>query len=507
MCISLLFTATVPAFAMITKAYVQLVHITDDNIVQIVKNYDTLNDAVLNAANGDVIEVYSDISVDEPIVIPSNIELTIASGTLRENTANFGSSVFEYTNPNATTRTVKKNFTGSLFTLSENSSVNFKNIILSGNGKSGIKGGLIYAENGATANLIKGTFKSGVKLINSTLGANSFGGAVYAERGSAINVENATFSGNSATVGKDIYAEQEKDVSLSKGIVADFSFAEAVGVEINGLNLILDGEIGLCFHTKVPEVFLEGSFVLNCKNYSPVTYNISGCEKDLQGRYLVRYNLNAVELSEPITLTVYDKKGNPLATKQKSVEDYGKALILQADTSEKVSEVVTKLLNYGHFAQIEYSDYEGKVANKDYTETAKYSEITTTNDVLDSFKYYWKNYDAKLQNVSAQLELGYKTKINIYFSDTEKPYVTVNGANVDVSEYAPGNYKIVIDGISALDITKEFTVSFGGNTSLTLSAASYFNLALQYGNENNINAMKSLYEFYLATVNYKQSLS
>lgn len=510
MCVVLLLAVTMPVMAeMTTDFHVQLVYVTGTGIkVQHSDDYQTLENAVKNAASGSIIEVYDDITVSSPIVIPADTELLIVSGTKREKNAIFGASGFVDTDKNATTRTVKKNFDGSLFTLGENSKVTFENIVLDGNGKGGTKGGLIYAENGATLLLTKGECKSGVTLKNAKLGDNSFGGAIYAEKNAVVKIENAIFSGNTATVGKDIYAEQKSDVTIASGISADFGFPEETGVDISGLNLILTGEIGLTFHTVVPDddKYLGGTFVMTSRTGEEVQLNIAECYKDSLGRYMAKYNVSSCELSEPITLTVYDKDGNPVATKEKSVEDYGKWLLESGDTTEAEKDVIRALLNYGHFAQIECSEYEGWEIGTDYAETAKYADLTTADSAFNEYTYTWTGYDSEIHKIGVQLDLDYKTDVLLHFPTAEKPTVLINdeAAEVEESPIEEYNYLIRIEDISALDLAKEFAVKVNDKITLTLSAMSYCKLAIEQGSENCKNAVKALYEFYQATVKHNE---
>ena len=503
MCLALtlmmLLPLSLPVSAMGRESHVQLVHITQGSSfdTQTTVYYSTVEEAFKNAADGDVIEVFDGVTVSASIVVPADIELTVVSGTKRETTAIFGRSAFEMTDENAVRQTVKKDFDGSLFVLGENSGVTFENITLDGGGKGGEKGGLIYAQGGASL-----TLRRGVVLENAKLAQNSFGGAIYAEKSAAVSVEDTVFSDNDAAVGKDIYAEQKTDVSVASGITADFAFPKEGGVDISGLNLILTGEIGLTFHTEVPENYLDGTFVMTSRTGETVTLNIADCYKDSLGRYMAKYNLSSSELSEPVTLTVYDRAGSPLAAKTKSAEDYGKWLLTGSDCTDGEKDAIRALLNYGHYAQIESAEYEGWEIGKDYAETAKYADLTTDDSAFDSYTYRWTGSDPEVPEMAMQLELGYKTDIIIHFPTASEPVVLVNGeaAEIEQSELENYNYCIRIRGINALDLAGELTVEVNGRITLTLSAMSYCKLVIEQNGENCKNAVKALYEFYLAVV-------
>ncbi len=219
LCALLLLLSVPTALGMGTVATVQLVHIETGNLdAQIITKYGGLESAVADAVSGDVIEVLSPVTVSAPLTIPANTAVTIVSGTERQSDANFGASTFVDTDPNAVKRTVTKNFSGSLFTLGEGSSVTFENITLDGGGKGGSKGGLLYVKSGAAL-----TLQRSVTLQNAKLGTDSFGGAIYAEQGGTVEVKSAAFSGNTAARGGDIYAQQKADVSMKSGITADLA--------------------------------------------------------------------------------------------------------------------------------------------------------------------------------------------------------------------------------------------------------------------------------------------
>lgn len=196
--------------AMGTVSRVQLVHIEQGNQFarQTAEMYGTLEEALHAAQSGDVIEIFSDVTVSAPLVIPDGMTLTIVSGTKREHTVIIGESAFEKTDRDAVTRTVVKSFDGSLFSLGKGSCLTLDNIILDGNGKSGTQGGLVYVGDGASL-----TVESRVTMKNAALGPDSRGGAVYVAENGQFDAAGVTFENNTASVGSDIYPESREDES------------------------------------------------------------------------------------------------------------------------------------------------------------------------------------------------------------------------------------------------------------------------------------------------------
>lgn len=221
LCILLTFTIGSLALEVPGAVKVQLVS-TDPTWsgigLQKVTHFDSLEKALAAAVNGDVIEVFENISLSAPITIPSGLTVTIVSGTKVEEGTHFGASTFVKTDPDAVTRTVSQTFDGSMFTVEEGATLNMENITLKGKeNNTADKGGLIYVESGAEVNLSRG-----VTLKDSTLaGSGTMGGAIYVEAESTVNVEDTVFSGNGAKKGGDIYAEDKESLTVAEGVTAN----------------------------------------------------------------------------------------------------------------------------------------------------------------------------------------------------------------------------------------------------------------------------------------------
>lgn len=278
-------------------------------------------------------------------------------------------------------------------------------------------------------------------------------------------------------------------------------------VNINGLNLVLSGEIGLTYHVYVPKKYRDGTMVLKCMD-EEITMNITECPQDNDHRYTATYYLSAIELSEPVTLTVYAKDDtnhkNPLATKSRSAEDYVKLLLEDEKATDKEKNIAKTLINYGHYAQLACSEANGWVIGEDYAETTAYNAPTVDTSVFSDYGSKWNTRSGAVNHLSMSLCLDYKTSIMLYIPVEEQPTVKVNGEEIEavLSERVKNTYQIEIPGINALNLTDEYTVEIDDVT-ITLCAFSYCKLAVSHNaSQNTINAMRALYEFYQATVAY-----
>ena len=280
-------------------------------------------------------------------------------------------------------------------------------------------------------------------------------------------------------------------------------------VQINGLSIVLSGEIGLTFYVYVAKPYRGGTMEFTFMDKEPITMNIIDCPVDNSThRFMATYYLSAIELSEPVTLSVYaaddTEHDKPLAQASYSAEDYVGFLLKDEKATEKEKNVAKTLINYGHYAQLALSEANGWKIGEDYAETTEFFAPTVDTSVFDNYKIDWQNKTELSYQMSMSLSLDYKTGINLYFPLEEKPTVTVNGKAVDVieSERLEDNYEVRIEGINALNLEGEYEITVNGDT-FTLSALSYCCLAASYETtEHNIDAMKALYEFYQATVIY-----
>ena len=285
-------------------------------------------------------------------------------------------------------------------------------------------------------------------------------------------------------------------------------------VQINGLSLILNGEIGLTFYVYVAKPYRGGTMEFTFMDEEPITMNITDCPVDNSThRFMATYYLSAIELSEPVTLSVYAaddfEHEDPLAQASYSAAEYVALLNDDKEATENEKNVGITLIKYGHYAQLACSEANGWEIGKDYKET-----ICPTDDELrfdaSVFKDYtieWQKHSETVNHLAMSLRLDYKTGIHLYFPLEEKPTVTVNGEAVEVteSERLENNYEIFIEGINALNLEDEYEITVNDAT-FTLSAFSYCNLAVQHNtSQNTIDAMRALYEFYQATVDYQTS--
>ncbi len=146
-------------------------------------SYETLGEALENAASTDTIVVTSNMILDEAVVISKNITIE---------------SDFETVN-------VARNFEGNsaAMVVSGGATLTLKDISIDGAGKTNSvnKGGLISVDNGGKLVLDHDSIMSGSSLASD----NTYGGAVYVKRYGCLIDNGCDFSDNYAAVGENTY--------------------------------------------------------------------------------------------------------------------------------------------------------------------------------------------------------------------------------------------------------------------------------------------------------------
>lgn len=274
-------------------------------------------------------------------------------------------------------------------------------------------------------------------------------------------------------------------------------------VSIEGVSLVLSDGIGLAFRVYVPQKYRSGVMVLEFMDDKPIVVNIADCPHGNDKRYTVTYYLNAIELSEQVTLYVYaeydDEHSSPLARASCSVEECVALLKDDEKAPEQEKVVAEALMKYGYYAQLACSDTNGWTIGKDYAETIHpVDELGCDVSVFKSYGIDWAKHPETPLNFSVSLQLDYKTGIHLYFPLDEKPTVVVNSEAVEVtdSDRLENTYEVFIEGINLLNLEDKYEITVNTATFM-LSAFSCCNSMISdNADENTVNALRALYELY-----------
>lgn len=277
--------------------------------------------------------------------------------------------------------------------------------------------------------------------------------------------------------------------------------------KMEGIHLVLGGNIGMVFHTSINEEAKDGYMEFTVQGKTVATIPASGCAKDESGYYLFQCDLTSVQMSEPVTATYHWGENRSIKATY-SIEDYAAQLLEDSQYSAEAKDAVRALINYGHYAQICLSEVNGWELGVDYKETETcFGTLTATAADLEPFRFAQSGNDPAISRVQFSLILDSETSMRLFLTTKEKPSVTVDGENAVVMQSEDGQYYIRIQDIGAGELGKMHTIVVNGKETYQLSALSYATVVLNKSASASLqNVCKALYEYYTASVAYNDSL-
>ena len=276
-------------------------------------------------------------------------------------------------------------------------------------------------------------------------------------------------------------------------------------------SLILSGRIGVTFYMKLPT--LEGvnyntSRMTFTIPHGPVTESVGYSEGKWNAAhtyYGFTCYINSIQMAEPITATFhyYENDTEKTITKEFAAAEYfsafDEAVRAGTITDETMIRVVEALADYGHYVQPFLADARGWTVGTEYAEMDKYytnSDNYNFNTILfevSSKELTVTGTDADIAEVRHSLTLDSDTVINVYFKPADS-YGGTFMAAVDGGEAtaysigSDGRYCVKIKSIAAHELSTAHTITVttaNGSITVTVSALSYVNSALNYYNDAN----------------------
>ncbi len=283
---------------------------------------------------------------------------------------------------------------------------------------------------------------------------------------------------------------------------------DSIDAVIEGITLVLGGNIGMVFHTSLNENAENGRMVFTVQGKDVATVEASECKKDEQGRYMFQCDLTSVQMSEPVTAT-YHWGENRSVKVLYSIEDYAAQLLEDSQYSAEAKAAVKALINYGHYAQIILSEVNNWELGVDYAETETcFGTLTATAADLEPYRFVQSGNDPLISKVQFTLGLNSQTSIRLLLTTPEKPSVTVDGEAAEVYSSGDDEYYIVIKDIGAGMLGHTYTVVANEKETYEFSALSYATVVLNgSASEDLQNVVKALYEYYMASVAYNATLN
>ena len=288
-----------------------------------------------------------------------------------------------------------------------------------------------------------------------------------------------------------------------------------------GHNLVLSGKIGVNFYMELPDGDYSDSYM---------EFNINGNKQidyiDYADTYAGLFNftcyVTSVEIADNITAVFH--YGDKTVESNYTVEKYLNVIIENKDGAfdESTVELAKSIADYGHYIQPFLAEENNWIIGDKHNATAKATEIDdiAIENALMAVQEFAFSKDlgtSDIDKIGYSLVLDSDTKLCLYLivKDGYSGNVTAMRENniIPCEKQSDGSYLISISGISAhkLGNMNEITVNTdSGVCIISVSAISYVNTVLKSTAENlNTMAAKqavtALYNYYAATLNYKNN--
>ena len=294
------------------------------------------------------------------------------------------------------------------------------------------------------------------------------------------------------------YAPLEITVSLD--VVGT---VEMDGERLIGYTLSLDGDIGVNFYMELPADVIankdsaymkftlpDGDQTRETKVYvsAATTYVLNG-----KTYYIFKCNVSAKDMTSEINAQIIN--GSEVGTVYKySVQEYAQYILEHTATPKyaKAAPLVKAMLNYGAYAQIQFNNNIGELANSILS--ADDMELPE-NVTVEHASATAGNLPEGVTFAGAYVSLKSTTTLSLFFYNTSENEVTFkyNGQVIDAKDNN-GFLQVDITNIKSSDLSKNFTVTVGENGSVTYSPMNYCKTVLE-GNYNTDlqNVVKAFY--------------
>ena len=298
-------------------------------------------------------------------------------------------------------------------------------------------------------------------------------------------------------------------------------------------SIILSGQIGVNFFVTLP--------VADGLDYSDsyMTFSISG-KGNITGRadldptftnttgeaYGFTCYVNAIQMADTITAVYHYQRNGAWETiqKQYAVRDYfagfDSAVEKGSITDSGTIELVHAFADYGHYVQPFLSTVRGWKLGSDYAEQSTFYDVYSSDDI-QAAKADTASRALTVENrtggdiraVTHSLTLDSETAINVFFQPAVRYRGSftafVDGESVSCERGKDGRWCVRIENIAAHKLSEDYTVTVitdNGTATVTVSALSYVNSALNYYGRNNakaVNAVMAIYRYSKAADAYK----
>ncbi|WP_455530462.1 hypothetical protein [Ruminococcus sp.] len=289
-------------------------------------------------------------------------------------------------------------------------------------------------------------------------------------------------------------------------------------------NLVLSGQIGVNFYLDLSMLTDEEK----AASYAEFTVNGTTTKDTFDPSFMNQSGLyygftcyvNSVQMADQISVVFH--YGDETVTKTYSVLDYiNKVESLSSSFSKESLELIRSIADYGHYAQPMLAAANNWTVGEDHAEMTKYYadsyDYSAIREAAAPYERKASIVEKDIDKITYSLSLAAETSLNVFVapatSYTGSTAISVEGLSSDeytVSKEADGRYKVVISKISAHKLGDIYNIKIttaNGVSTYSVSALSYVYAVLNSDSYNAVskNAVSSLYKYYEATINYKNT--
>lgn len=298
---------------------------------------------------------------------------------------------------------------------------------------------------------------------------------------------------------------------------------------IKSHTLLLSGEIGVNFYVDLSMLTEEEQqaatmeFTVNSKTTTD-TFDASCTNPNGDGYYGFTCFINSVQMADEITAVLhYTQNGEEGTVSQTySAKKYVDHVLNNTDKySANAVALVKAIADYGHYVQPFLATNNGWVVGTDHAamdrvKTFADADVEAARNGVADMAIVRELGESQIEKVTYSLNLESETAIRIYLKVKDgyegTVTATMGGNAIDCVKQSDGRYRIEISGISAhkLGDVYSVTVNAGGECTVAVSALSYVNTVLNsdssvFDNDTAHYAVTALYNYYAATINYKNN--
>ena len=231
--------------------------------------------------------------------------------------------------------------------------------------------------------------------------------------------------------------------------------------------------------------------------------------------------INSVQMADEITAELHYGDGDTVSHTYSAKQYVDHVLSHTDDYSANAVALVKAIADYGHYVQPFLADNNGWTVGMDHAamdgvNTYSETDVGNARTAVAERAIVRDVGSSQIAAVSYSLNLESETAIRIYLKVQEgytgEVTATMGGEPIACVKQRDGRYRIEVGGISAhkLGDVYDITVSAGGEFTISVSALSYVNTALTsessvFNNEAAHYAVTSLYNYYVATMAYKNN--